>query len=136
VPATFYDPETAPDPAEWLGLSEMERIRVAQNFHLSARIKLPNTKVHAVIHAIVENQVATGFGPTCRAIKRLQSQGLSRHEAVHAVGSVVTEFAYQSLQNPQMSSAGDSQIQMNDAIERLTADAWRSSSSGSKGVDG
>ena len=133
---TFYDPEKAPDPTEWLAMGEIERIRVAQNYHVSARIKLPNTKAHAVIHAVVENQVATGFGPTCRAIERLQSQGLTRHEAVHAVGSVVAEFSYQSLQNPQTSSSSGLQARMNNAIEQLTADAWRSSSSASGDVDG
>ena len=117
-------------------MSETERTRVAQNYHVSARIKLPNTKAHAVIHAIVENQVATGFGPTCRAIKRLQSQGLTRHEAVHAVGSVVSEFAYRCLHNPQVLSPSDSQIQLNNALERLSVEAWKSSSSGSGDVDG
>jgi len=29
-------------------------------YHRRARIRLPNEKVHAVIHAIVENQIALG----------------------------------------------------------------------------
>jgi hypothetical protein len=53
-----YDPLEAPDPGEWLALDEQERIDLVQDYHRRARIRLPNAKVHAVLHAIVEAQIA------------------------------------------------------------------------------
>jgi hypothetical protein len=42
-----------------------------------------------VFHVIVENQAAQGLEtPVRRTLARLQAEGLSRHDAVHAVGSI------------------------------------------------
>lgn len=135
MPATYYDPDQPPNPRDWLALGESERIRLAQNYHVSVRAKVQNLKAHAAFHAVVENQIATGFGPSCRAVERLQQQGLSRHEAIHAVGSVVAEFAYDSLQNQHAGSVGGTQSHMNAAIEALTAVKWKSGAS-DEGSDG
>ena len=78
---TRYDPGVAPDPAEWLALDEQERIELAEAHHRAARIELPNAKVHAVFHTIVENQIAGGLESVVRAMARLQHEGLSRHDA-------------------------------------------------------
>jgi hypothetical protein len=114
--ATYYDPDAPPNPREWLALDEWERVRLAGNYHQTARIRLPDTKAHAIVHAIVENQIAQGFGPTCRALERLQKEGLSRHEAVHAIGSVVSKFAYGGG-----GTAEDKQRKLNSALETLAA---------------
>ena len=74
-----YDPEHAPDPAEWRALDEQVRIQLAEEHHRVARIKLPNLKAHAVFHAIVENQLAENIEPVVRAMARLTAEGLSRH---------------------------------------------------------
>ena len=93
---TGYNPETAPDPRSWLELDEGERIALTEKHHRLARIKLPNLKVHAVIHQVVENQIASECEPVVRAMERLMREGLTRHEAVHAVGSVVAEHLLNS----------------------------------------
>jgi hypothetical protein len=121
---TSYDPERAPDPAAWLAEPEQERIRVAATFHSVHRLKSGNAKAHAAIHVIVENQIASGFGPTVRAMARLQGQGLSRHDAIHAVGSVVSEFMLAALRDPPATDAESLQAQVNAAIEQLDAAAW------------
>lgn len=81
-----YDPERAPKAAEWLALDEQERIALAEKYHRVARIKMPNVKMHAIAHAVVENQIAEGYEPVVRAMTRLISTGLSRHDALHAIG--------------------------------------------------
>ena len=123
--ATYYDPDQAPNPREWLALDGHERVRLAQNYHTSARIKLRDTKAHAVYHAIVENQVAEGFGPACRAVERLQKEGLTRHDAIHAVGSVIAEEIYESTRGPRTASNQEAQRQLNARLEALTAAQWR-----------
>ena len=55
-----YDPLNAPDPQQWLLLDEKERLGLVEDYHRQARVELPNAKVHAVAHVIVENQIALG----------------------------------------------------------------------------
>ena len=81
-----YNPESAPDAQSWLALGEHKRISLVEEHHRAARIKLPNLKVHAVFHEIVENQLASKLEPVVRAMERLTKDGLTRHDAVHAVG--------------------------------------------------
>lgn len=84
-----YDPEVEPDPSKWQELDEQERITLAEAYHRRAGIEVPEMTVHAIAHAIIENQVAVGDAlPVRRAIERLMGEGLDRHDAVHAVGSV------------------------------------------------
>lgn len=83
-----YDPEVVPEAREWLALDEPQRIDLAEDYHRAARIKLPNPTLHAVFHAIVENQIAEVLEPMVDAMARLMKDGLSRHEALHAIGSV------------------------------------------------
>ena len=119
-----YDPEVAPDPEEWLELDEQERIQLAERHHKAARIKLPNVKVHAVLHAIVENQIAEGLEPVVRAMGRLTRDGLSRHDALHAIGSVVAEHFYEALSTKDEDVANTAQARYNAAVERFTVAEW------------
>jgi len=118
---TTYNPSTQPDAAVWLSWSEAERLRLVVLFHASHRIRVNGGKAHAAMHVIVENQIATGFGPTVRAMARLQQQGLARHEALHAVGAVVAEHLHGLLAGEVPADAGPSQQQLNAAIDGLAA---------------
>jgi hypothetical protein len=117
-----YDPSQTPDPTEWLELDEQERVAVVERYHRRARIDLPSVTLHATIHVVVENQLASNDEPVARALARLVEQGLSRHDAVHAIGSVVGEQIYDLLKlkdTPETSRA-----RYYAAIERLTAAEW------------
>jgi hypothetical protein len=122
---TSYNPENPPSPTDWLELPEQERIRVVSTFHMVHRMKSANAKAHAAIHMIVENQVAMGFGPTVRAMARLQTQGLSRHDSLHAVGSVVSSYMFAAMRKPAESDSQTLQSEITAAIERLDAESWR-----------
>ena len=86
---TEYDPLDEPEPQLWLATGEQQRIDLVSAYHRRAGISLPNDKVHAVIHVIVENQIADDELPVRRTAQRLMSEGLDRHDAIHAIGSVV-----------------------------------------------
>lgn len=118
-----YDPEHAPDAAEWLELDEQERIALAEAWHRKAHIKLPNLQMHAMIHAVVENQIAGDHGPVVRAMARLKAGGLSRHDAIHAVASVLAEHIFELLKDE--SANGNVMASYDAAVERLTAESWR-----------
>ena len=120
-----YNPEVAPDPEEWLALDEQERIQLAEAHHRAARIKLPNVKAHACFHAIVENQLAEGLEPVVRAMARLMNEGLSRHDALHAIGSVVSDHFFEAMNTKDKDFANTAHARYNAAIECLTANEWR-----------
>lgn len=123
---TYYSPDTAPDPKEWLALPEQERQRVVQNHHVQARVKVPNLKLHSAMHVVVENQLAGGYGPSKCAVERLQSEGLTRHDAVHAIASVVSRFVFELLKSPTAEQQASHQSRMGAAIDALTAATWLS----------
>lgn len=116
-----YDPEVAPDAARWQELDEDEQIMLVEAHHRQAEVELANTTAHAIMHVIIENQVAKGDElPVRRAIERLMGEGLDRHEAVHAVASVLAAHLTDTLKAGAADNAA-----YNAAVERLTAESWR-----------
>jgi hypothetical protein len=120
-----YNPERGPEPESWLELDEQERILLIETWHRVARIKLPNVTAHAALHVIVENQIALDLEPVVRAMDRLRKQGLTRHDVIHAIGSVVAEHLFGILKADQNDDAAASQARYCAAVERLTAASWR-----------
>ena len=121
-----YDPLEAPDPKEWLELDEQERIDLVREYHRRAGIDLPNEKLHATLHAIVEAQIALKEEtPVGRIAQRLIGEGLDRHNAIHAIGMVLAEHIYDMLKTTK--SDKDPNAPYFAALERLTAEDWRRS---------
>jgi hypothetical protein len=119
-----YDPNVAPDPAAWQALGETERQLLVETYHRRTGIEVPNAQLHAVLHAVVETQVALGDDlPVRRAIGRLMTEGLDRHEAIHAVAWVLARYLSEIME-PGAADPG-SHAAYNAAIERLTAESWR-----------
>ena len=122
-----YNPEKPPIPDEWLSLDEGERIQLVEAFHRKAREELPNHRLHAAFHVTVENQIALGHPPVVRAMDRLHAEGLSRHESLHAIASVLAEQFYGIMSDPSTAAAAEHQANYDGAVERLTAAKWRES---------
>jgi hypothetical protein len=78
---------------------------------------------HASMHVIVENQLAENDEPVVRALDRLIKEGLSRHDAVHAIGSLVAAQVYDLLKEHHPPETAHARYYA--AIERLTAATWR-----------
>jgi hypothetical protein len=117
-----YDPEQKPHASDWLALDEQARIDLAYQFHKKARIKMPSVKTHAAFHAVVENQIAESIEPVVRAMSRLQREGLSRHDALHAVATVMAEHLHEVMTTENGSSIANESYFA--AVERLTAQGW------------
>ena len=76
------------------------------------------------LHVIVENQVVLGDEiPVRRTLERLRAEGLDRHDAVHAVGSVVAKRIYELLKEGL--PTGDPNEPYWAELESLTAEGWR-----------
>lgn len=120
-----YNPLQAPDPKEWCALDEQERIQLVEQYHRRAGIRLPNTTVHAVLHAVIENQIAQGDElPVRRTLQRLMTEGLDRHDALHAIGSALAQHMHDLLSRPKVVSKADPNEAYYAALERLTAEEW------------
>jgi hypothetical protein len=117
-----YDPYKAPDLDEWRDMEEAERISMVQRYHRKAGVELPNEQIHAAIHVIVENQIAEGDQiPVGSTLTRLMSEGLDRHDALHAIGSVLIDLIYGSLKDGSSSEATAAYFA---GLSTLTAQGW------------
>lgn len=117
-----YDPDKPPDPAEWLAGDEARRIDLVSSYHRRARIRLPSLKGHSTLHVIVENQLASAEPTVVETLARLQRDGLTRHAAVHAIGSVLLEHLNWLMQ--QAEAPTDPNARYFKRLERLTALGW------------
>ena len=124
-----YNPEHAPVGNEWLEIDEDERLTLVEQYYRDARIRLPKSarRVHATMHTIVENQLALNDEPVVKALDRLMREGLTRHDALHAIGCLVSEQIYDILKHNETPDA--SKARYYAAIEQLTAAAWLSGKS-------
>jgi len=87
-----YDPNDPPPREDWQALSEGEQVLSVREYHRNAGADVPNLQLHAIVHAIIENQVVRGEdSPVPDALAHLQEDGLTRHEAIHAVADVLME---------------------------------------------
>lgn len=118
-----YDADQTPDPKQWLELDEHERIGLVEDYHRAKRIKLPKSLVHAVFHVIVENQIAEELESVVRAMRRLGAEGLTRHDSIHAVASVLAEHI-NDLFSDKADATRSAEI-YSAAVNRLTARSWR-----------
>ncbi len=118
-----YDPMQNPDPAQWLALDEDERIFLVEEFHEREKVDLPNVRLHASFHAVVETQLASGDPPQAvDTFARLLGEGLDRHDALHAIGSILSELMYHATKNPAENS--DPTQAYIEGLKNLTVEKW------------
>ena len=121
-----YDPDAQPDADAWQNTPEDVRLDLVTTYHRRHRVSLPRPRLHAAIHVVVENQLALGELDVVNAVKRLQNEGLDRHEAIHAVGTVLIEHLSDVLH-----AAGEPGPNVHKEyfkrLSDLTADDWRQS---------
>lgn len=126
-----YDPEVAPNPEDWLARSEDERRLLVEAYHRRAGVRAPDRIAHALLHVAVEDQIAHGDKlPVRRTVDRLMVGGLDRHDALHAVGSLLGEHLVNCVNNLDAGAEAETELEASlqaycDALERLTADNWR-----------
>ncbi len=118
-----YHPSKAPDPEEWLSLDESERNTIVQESHIAAQVEFEEgaEHLHAVMHVIVETQIALEVDSVSDAVARLIRQGLSRHESIHAIGAVLSEQIFYLLKG----EADEFDIKKyRKRLQKLSAKRW------------
>jgi hypothetical protein len=121
-----YDASTAPDPQAWLELDEQERIDLAIAYHRRYRLTMGHSpKLHGTVHAIVENQVAAGDATVVTAtLVRLMREGLDRHDAIHAIGSILAGIIF-DVATKKVDAGVDINARYGRELAALTAASWR-----------
>lgn len=120
-----YDPAVAPEPATWLSLDEQIRLHLIKSYHAAQGGFGGNLVAHSAFHMIVENQLAMDEPEDSRAaLQRLMRGGLSRHDAVHALGYVVVEHIFPILSGRGDPPAFDLEAYC-AALRALTVASWR-----------
>ena len=115
-----YDADTAPDSDAWLALAQDQRVTLVAAHHRgpdALHVEPTNARMHAMLHAMVETQAASGDPPiTGRTLERLTADGLRRHAAVHMVADVLLKWMASG--QPFDGAAYEAQL------HKLDAGAW------------
>ena len=121
-----YDARHSLDPKRWLDLDEDTRVHQVREYHRRTKVQLPNATLHALIHVVVENQIAIGDTvPVGGILNRLLGEGLDRHDAIHAIGSVLVRHMNGILGGSF--SEGSVNLQYFEELSHLSASSWRAS---------
>jgi hypothetical protein len=120
----WYDPEVDLDADDWLAADGLERTRLVEEYHRDEIIGIPEAaqRMHACLHVVVENQLASQDEAVVRALARLMEEGLSRHDALHAIACVVREELHDLLERNVTPETADARYYA--GINRLTAATW------------
>ena len=120
-----YEVNEQPHSEVWLELDESEQIDAVVDYHRRARVKLENPEFHAMAHVVVENQIALGEATSVPAtLDRLMHEGLDRHEAIHAIASILMSIV--SDVTREADDGGDINAKYRRELAKLTAAGWRS----------
>ncbi len=99
---------------------------LVHDYHELAGDDLPNARLHAAIHTIVENQLAMGIPEVRETLDRLLAEGLDRHDALHAIGMVLAELIfYVTQQDGDRKNVGPMPDSYYRELKELTAEKWR-----------
>lgn len=116
-----YDADHAPAPARWLSASEDQRIAAVIAAHRQAPTGEGGPRIHATAHVIVENQLAEHVPEPTAALTRLLAAGVERHEAIHALASVVVAEVYGVMAEGRPYDAA----RLGRGLAALSPDDWR-----------
>jgi hypothetical protein len=106
-------------------MTEAERLAIVRRYHRSVKHRAGNPQLQAAIQVTVESQLAERHPAATDALNRLTTDGLGRHEALHAIGSVVTAEMFEIVTARR---AHDPEAHSRE-LRNLTAAAWRAGDS-------
>lgn len=98
-----YLAEEAPDSEMWLSMDELERQLLVLEAHARQDNDHPpvsSMTLHAVIHSLAETSLAEDSSERAR-IEARRRQGLSRHQAIHELGTRLVGQLLEETQAPQ-----------------------------------
>ena len=120
-----YNPLIEPKKDDWLESSEFDRIEAVREFHE----KFDHDEfedddaliIHCTLHVVVENQLAMGVELIPETFAKLTRQGLNRHDAIHAIGAIISEDIFYIMRG-EKSEFSPKQYRKN--LEKITEKRW------------
>ena len=118
-----YDPSNSQDPKKWLSIDEDQRIYLIEQYHENSAEPIPEDgwELHAVFHCLIENQIAQDLDSVRETMAKLIRQGLSRHEAIHAIAALLGDDIFAILKN----KTPFDEKRYRRRLNKLTAKRWR-----------
>ena len=119
-----YDPEQPMADHAWLSLQEEERISLVEEYHKKKGSHLPHLRMHAALQAVIETQAAENIPAVRDTLGRLIAEGLVRHEALHAIASVLVTHMYRLAQGENMVEHPEQNEVFYRELQKLSAEQW------------
>lgn len=120
-----YNPAKNPSRQEWLALDDDQRVDLVTHFHTKIGDIGEHQSSHALIHTVLETQIAENTPGVRDAIGRLRKQGLNRHDAIHALGTVLAEHMHNLAHSNYSDDEEPTQIYL-EKISAFNASDWYS----------
>ena len=117
-----YDPQVAPDPRQWLDMGEDTQLRIVREYHMSSAPERLKEDLHSAFHVMIENQLALREMPVQETLERLTKEGLARHEAIHAISTVLMEHMFDIVHRGS-SGANTKEMYYQD-LAHISASEW------------
>ncbi|MGI2029721.1 hypothetical protein [Endozoicomonas acroporae] len=121
----YYNPDKPLNISEWLVLDDAQRKILVYNFHESIGAEFQDDgalTMHSYMHVVVENQIAANVDLVSETVTKLVRQGLSRHEALHAISAIIVEDIFDMLKG---SKSEFCLKKYRRKLEKITAKRWR-----------
>lgn len=121
----YYNPDKPLNVSEWLVLDDEQRKILVSNFHESTEEEFQDDgalTMHSYMHVVVENQIATNVDFVPETVTKLVRQGLSRHEALHAISAIIVEDIFDMLKGTKSEFCPK---KYRRKLEKITAKRWR-----------
>ncbi|MBO9494277.1 hypothetical protein J7438_09290 [Thalassotalea sp. G20_0] len=120
----YYNPDKPLNVSEWLVLDDEQRKILVSNFHESIEEFQDDgaLTMHSYMHVVVENQIAKNVDLVSETVTKLVRQGLSRHEALHAISAIIVEDIFDMLKDTKSEFCLK---KYRRKLEKITAKRWR-----------
>ena len=119
-----YNPSLPPNKEEWLEATESERMSIVREYHKKIDDNLDEKalEIHSAIHVIVENQLAMEVELLPETLAKLMRQGLDRHEAIHAIGAIISGDIFAIIRG-EITEYSPKKYRRK--LEKITAKRWK-----------
>jgi hypothetical protein len=117
-----YTPGAGKTDDSWLSVDEDGRIEIIERYHdeHDDHPPAPNPRQHALYHNVIESQIAEDER-VADVYDHLVDEGVSRHNAIHAMGSVVQKYIKRAMKEGEPI---DEEAYRSE-LEALDPDEWK-----------
>lgn len=118
-----YNPNRPINAEVWLALEEEERIAVVQLYHEKVGADYEGMRMHCMIQATVETQLAMKLPEVRAAFRKLRLKKVRRHDALHAIGNALANVIYNGVKGEHDSFEGNKEYHR--LLKKIKPAEWK-----------